>query len=236
MQAPRMRVGVIGDDLDERLPEQLHVAGHQVFYLDREDSPAVHDVEMVILSAGEASLPALVEMLEPDVRRGQIYLHTSLAHGVQVLDPLEIAGGVVIAAGRMSDERWAVTTVDDLGQTIAELVIGEIGGSVVNFTDDQRLHLATAIAYARAIAHLRDDAHQMLTSALGDPEDAFDIVHNAERFSRLPDIDGDAGLQAQWRTIHRPGQARSFRQTIRRAAEIQQSQDVELWAIQEEKL
>lgn len=126
--------------------------------------------------------------------------------------------------------------MDELGQTIAELVIGEVGGSAVNFTDEQRLHLATAIAYARAIAHLQDDAHQMLASALGDPETALDIVHNADRFSRLPDIEGEAGLQAQWRTIHRPGQARAFRQAIRRAAEIQQAQDVELWAIQEEKL
>ncbi|RNE49880.1 hypothetical protein [Corynebacterium alimapuense] len=236
MRAPRMRVGVIGDQLDEDLPGQLRALGHEVSVSEGATLADSEHFDLIVIEAGEQSLPDLVDDLVPTVRRGQIYLHTCLAHGVQILDPLETSGAVVIAAARLGAQRWAVTTVDELGQTIAELLIGELGGSVVEIRDNQRLQLAASMTYLSSAAALRDDAHKLLDAAIGGIADSAEIARSAQGERRLPDIGGPAGLAAQWRSIQEPGRARAFRQALRRAAEITQADDVELWAIQEEKL
>lgn len=236
MQAPRMRVGVFGDDDSDRLPELLRAVGHDVIHMTDENAPDGAEPDMLLIAAHEDTLLHHVEMVARGVRRGQILLHTSLAHGVQILDDAEMEGGIVIAAGQLSPTRWAVTTADELGHTIAELLFGEIGASIITVTDQQRMQLATAITYANALAFLRRDAVKLLDGVLDNIEESHDIVERATLFSRFPDVAGSGGLQEQWRSIQDPGQARAFRQTVRRAAELTTVDEVELWAIQEDKL
>lgn len=234
MQAPRLRVGIVGDTAEgRRLGEQLLDVGHTVTGLP--DLMEAAGQELVIIAATEEDLPGLVEELSARARRGQVYLHTCLAHGVQVLDPLETSGAVVIAAAQLSPRRWVVTTADELGQTVAELLIGELGAGVVTVTDAQRLRLATAMTYVRAAAAVGEDARRMLATVIEDREEAGDIGRETDPTARLPDIGGPAGLMAQRASIDEPGRARTFLDLVRRAAEINQSHDIELWAIQEEK-
>ncbi|NLF91407.1 MAG: hypothetical protein GX570_08710 [Corynebacterium marinum] len=234
MQAPRMRVGVYGDSRLSPLPDQLAQVGHDVSYLDYDpDPPSVEDLDMVILEVREPLLEAAVERLADRARRGQIFVHTSLAHGVQIMDPLEVTGAVVIALGPLSPRRWAVTTVDEVGETIADLIIGEMGASALHFTDADRLRLGAAVTYLQVVHTLRQDAVRLLSDVLGDAQEAADVADASGTLRRLPDV---ASLRAQWAAIDNPGQARAFRQASRRVAETQHNQDAELWAIQEEKL
>lgn len=234
MQAPRMRVGVYGDSRLSTLPDQLAQVGHDVCFLDYDpDPPSVEELDMVVLEVRESLLEAAVERLAERSRRGQIFVHTSLPHGVQVMDPLEVTGAVVIALGQLSPQRWAVTTVDEVGETIADLLIGELGASALHVTEAERLRLGAAVTYVQVVHTLRQDAVRLLSDVLGDAMEASDIADALGTLHRLPEV---SALRAQWAAIGNPGQARAFRQVSRRVAETQHNQDAELWAIQEEKL
>lgn len=234
MQAPRMRVGIYGDTRLSTLPDQLSQVGHDVYHLDYDPAPpSVEDLDMVVLEVRESLLEAAVDKLAERSRRGQIFVHTALSHGVQVMDPLEVTGAVVIALGQLSPQRWAVTTLDEVGETIADLLVGELGASAFHVTEAERLRLSAAVTYVQVVQSLRGDAVRLLADVLGEEQEAADIADTLGPLRRLPEV---AGLRARWEAIDNPGQARAFRQAARRVAETQHNQDAELWAIQEEKL
>ena len=109
MRAPRMRVGVYGDSRMSSLPDLLSQVGHDVSYMDYDPTPpAFEELDMVVLEVRDPLLEPAIERLAERARRGQIFIHTSLQHGVQVMDPLEVTGAVVIAMGELSPTRWAV--------------------------------------------------------------------------------------------------------------------------------
>ncbi|WP_460490813.1 6PGD fold domain-containing protein, partial [Corynebacterium nasicanis] len=177
MRAPRMRVGVYGDSRTSSLPDLLSTAGHDVSYMDYDPSPPpVEELDLVVLEVRDTLLESAVERLAERARRGQIFIHTSLQHGVIVMDPLEVTGAVVIAMGELSPTRWAVTTADELGDTIAELLLGEVGASGVPCADEERLRLDGGITYVEAGHSLRRDAMRLLGDAVGDIQEADDIV------------------------------------------------------------
>lgn len=98
MRAPRMRVGVYGDSRMSSLPDLLSQVGHDVSYMDYDPTPpAFEELDMVVLEVRDPLLEPAIERLAERARRGQIFIHTSLQHGVQVMDPLEVTGAVVIA-------------------------------------------------------------------------------------------------------------------------------------------
>lgn len=234
MRAPRMRVGVYGDSRTSSLPDLLSQVGHDVSYMDYDPTPpAFEELDMVVLEVRDPLLEPAIERLAERARRGQIFVHTSLQHGVQVMDPLEVTGAVVIAMGELSPTRWAVSTVDELGDTIAELLLGELGASGVPCSDEERVRLAAAITYVEAVNSLALDAMRLLGDVVGDIQEADDITAHRSRLIRLPEV---GSLREQWQSIDDPGQARAFRQVLRRVAETHHNQDAELWAIQEEKL
>lgn len=234
MRAPRMRVGVYGDSHISSLPDLLSSVGHDVSHMDYDPvPPAFEDLDLIVLEVRAPLLAPAIERLAERARRGQIFIHTSLQQGVFVMDPLEVTGAVVVALGELSPTRWAVTTVDELGETIAELLLGELGASAVPCPDEERVRLAAAVTYVDAVRTLGGDAVRMLGDVVGDLQEAEDIAARRGGLRRLPDV---ASLRAQWQSIEDPGQARAFRQVLRRVAENQHNQDAELWAIQEEKL
>ncbi|AGF73443.1 hypothetical protein [Corynebacterium halotolerans] len=234
MQAPRLRVGVLGEDPEgHRLGRSLAEVGHTVDML--EDPEAAADLELVIVSASAADLPALVEQLSARARRGQIYLHTCLALGVQVFDPLEPSGAVVVAAHPLSKRLWAVGAADELGETIVELLVGELGGNALVVSETQRARLAAGMTYAGFIETVRKDAVTLLAEALGNVDHAQEIVDSPGTRRALGPVAGPGGVVDQQKAIEDPGLARAFRELARRTAELTRVDDVELWAIQEER-
>lgn len=123
MRAPRMRVAVFGaSNAGRLLAGEMRTAGHTVEALS--DLSELSNYQALIVAVGDARLAQAVDLLESYVHKGLIVFHTCLSRGVQVLDPLETKGCVVAAVAPYSAERWAVTTVDELGETVAELVLG----------------------------------------------------------------------------------------------------------------
>lgn len=234
MRPPRMTAGVLADETDDvELGHRLAAAGHEVEWLD--DPAEVVDKELVVVSVTEAALPEVVEALSLRARRGQIFVHTQPGHGVQIFDPLELSGAIVLAAYPLNERIWATSAADELGETIVELIVGEIGGQSLVIPDGQRARLAAALTYLGFIGTVRNDAFVLLAEALGNEEKALEIADEASGERALPAVTGDAGVSAQQRAIEDPGTARSFRELARRAAEQTGAQDVELWAIQEER-
>ncbi|GAB2510351.1 Rossmann-like domain protein [Corynebacterium atrinae] len=241
MQAPRMRVGVYVDTEHHererlaRLPDLMDSAGHYLHW-PVEGSLPWEDMDLILLVVRDSSLEEAVDTLEPHVRRGQIVVHTCLAQGVQVLDPLEVKGAVVISAGRLSDDHWAVTTVDEMGFSVAELLFAELGLRTIHVADNDRIKIAAAMTYADAIRSLRHDAVDMVANVVGNEEKAEEIINSEFLFANPPTVMGPGGLYEQWKSISDPGFARIFRDTLRRLGELTQKEDVELWAIGREGL
>ena len=121
MRPPRMRVALFGRSLAGfTLANAMERAGHEVQMLS--DPAELSSFETLIIAVGDARLEATGELLEPHVHRGLIVFHTCLSRGVQVLDPLETHGCVVAALAPFTLKRWAVTTLDELGETVVEPV------------------------------------------------------------------------------------------------------------------
>lgn len=231
MRAPRLTVGVLADEDDEvDFGLLLSAVGHDVSWLHA--AHEARDFELVVLSVRDDRLPDLIEELAPDARRGQMFLHTSLGHGVQVLDPLEPTGALVLAAHPLNDDLWAIGAADELGETVIELLVAEIGGQSVPVSETQRARLAAGMSYVGFVETVRNDAFTLLSEALGNEDHALAITGELSRGRVLPSVDGVA---REMTAVPDPGRSRSYRELARRTAELQGVQDIELWAIQEEK-
>lgn len=230
MIAPRLAAGIFTDDTEQvDLGPRLASVGHSVAYFTDVEDAARY--ELVVISVADARLEDAVEAMSARARTGQIFLHTSAGHGTQVFDSLETSGAIVCAAHPLTDDLWAVGAVDELGETIVELLVGEFGGRALLVPDTQRLRLAAALTYRSFEATVRNDAFVLLSEAIGNEERALEIIGGFGDERPLGAVRGPAGIAAQQGAIEDPGTARAFRELARRAAEQTGAHDVELWAM-----
>lgn len=231
MRGPRLKVGVLADEHDEiDLGLMLAGVGHDVSWIHH--AAEARDFQLVVLSVIEEDLPDLVAELAAEARRGQIYLHTSLGHGVQVFDPLEPTGALVTAAHPLTEKLWAVAAVDELGETVVELLVGELGAEALHVPETQRSRLAAGMSYLGFLETIRTDAFSLLSEALGNEEKTLGITGELGQ-GRI--LHGVESVERELAAIADPGRARSYRDLMRRTAELSGLQDIELWAIQEER-
>ncbi|QNE90166.1 hypothetical protein H0194_04055 [Corynebacterium incognita] len=248
MTAPRMRVGVVGNEpVGHLMADGLSATGHTVVPLRSLADAA--GVELVILAVSTPQLPRVVEQLAPHIRRSQIVWHTVLGKGAQALDDVETRGAVVIAGAPVTGmntglvpgmsvseepvpERWVVTALDELGETIAGLVVGELGGMVTVRTDAERPVLAAYVNYAWMSARVAAHAHAAMAE-LGLLEDAPALDTGLVEPSASDIIAGHAVLED-------PGMRRAYLDVTRRYAEVTAetgepgAEELEMWALQEE--
>lgn len=221
MAAPRMRVGHLGNsDAGADLAAAMAGAGHAVEPLA--DTARAGDYDALILGTTASQLPRAIAAVEPVVRRGQIIIHTALSEGVQILDDLEVKGAVVMALSPVLSERWVITTHDELGETIAGLILGEAG--IIGFpqTDAQRPTTAARVEQARMLRALYDSA----------AADVARIV--AEDVHDVPGTPSTDGVIHGYRAIEEPGLRRAYLEYARRVGEVYHREDLEMWALQEE--
>lgn len=232
MRAPRMTVGVFIDETSRStFASDLADVGHTVTELI--DPADAADYELIVLSVAESALPELVDVLSARARRGQIYIHTALGYDVQVLDPLETSGAIVGAAYELSRQHWVTDAVDELGETIVGLLIGELGGTGIQLRPTQRTRLAAALTYLGFARTVKADATSLLFEATGSTAIVEDLAAEPQHHG-LATIDGPSGLEAQYGALEDPGVRRAFRELVRRSAEQTRADDAELWAIQQE--
>lgn len=224
MSAPRLGVGLIGAP---SIGYFLREAGHTVSFIEPEDAGKY---DLVVLDGeGEGQeLERLIERVAPHAKRGQIYLHTSLDHGVRVLDPVETTGAVVIAAHQLTEQVWATEALDEIGETIVELLVGEMGGRALPVSEKQRLTLKTALTYASLLEVMRNDAQQMIIDEFEDTSLVEELIPSAMRVSFTQEI---ADVERQHSSISDMGRANLFASVVRRTAELNHDENLELWAI-----
>ncbi|WP_257159699.1 6PGD fold domain-containing protein [Corynebacterium cystitidis] len=223
MSAPRLNVGVIGG---QTLANELESAGHTITCgIDPDDSGLF---DLVVIDVDEG-LEQVAEAIAPHARHGQMYLHTSLEAGVQVLDPIEVSGAIVLAAHDIGDNKWLTAATDELGETIIELLVGEFGGTSIPVSDAQRLTIRTALEYHDLAVEMHHDARAMLVDTLDNPELA-EVLIPADS-SPLRPIVAVEEYDQMHRTIADTGRAHMFASLVRRHAELRNNQDLELWAI-----
>lgn len=224
---PRLSIGVIEDDSDTSgLGAALEGVGHRVSYLDSPEDAA--DFELVVLAVAENLVDPLVEQLSARARSGQIYLHTAPGRGAQALDALETSGAVVAALARIDGAHWAVTALDELGFTIAELLVTEIGARAIDVPETQRTRLGAALMMQRLHEGLKQETLTLLVESLGDPKAASSVVGQV---CGGPLLEQPETLERYVQAIEEPGTARLFKDLVRRYAEVTGAHDVELWAM-----
>lgn len=226
---PRLLVGAVFGPTP--LAEQFERAGHTVRPLViREDPGAVAHVDLVLLDAPSDEIRAACGILADYARPRQMFLHTALGEGQQLLDDVETAHAITMCAHNIFDNVWVTSAADELGETVVGLLIAEIGGVSMRINDTARPAIAAAQELRSLEAVLRDDALELLTQAVP----GFDAV--AQQF--LAAGSGTRGtrttqqLDALVGALPDPGVRRLFVDVVRRRSEIEQDTDTELWVIQ----
>ena len=183
MHAPRLRVWA---SHGSTLADELARVGHAVT-VDAPVAEAANN-DLVLIDAPAPHTPAVIAELEPHIRHGQMVLHTSLRDGVQVLDPLEVRGAVVMAAHHIFDDFWVTAAADELGEATVSLLISEIGGTPVPIADEQRPTLMAAQRMRALEYEVRLDAYHLLRRVIpGIEVKADDFIHGAERPYAYPE-------------------------------------------------
>ncbi|QPK79505.1 hypothetical protein G7Y31_01990 [Corynebacterium lizhenjunii] len=139
-----MRIATVGGSA---LAYVLLNSGHELV----ED---LDSAECIILQADHDELPTLVEEVAPHVSKGDIVIHTSLTHGPQVLDPVEVRGAVVASAAQLRPDTWGVEALDEVGLTVAQVLISDSGGNVIELSGDTRGPLIARVAYSNITWYL----------------------------------------------------------------------------------
>lgn len=178
MHPPRLRVWAA---YGSTLSDELARVGHAVT-VDTPVAEAANNDLLLIDATDPSHTPALIAALEPHVRHGQMVLHTLLDEGVQLLDPLEVHGAVVMAAHHIFDDIWVTAAADELGEATVSLLIGEIGGTPIP-VDDAGRPVLMAAQRLRALEHeVRLDAYTLLRGEIpGIEVKADEFLNGAER-------------------------------------------------------
>ena len=137
--------------------------------------------ELLILAVPDSALPGVVaELAAADAfRPGHIVVHVAGAVGAEVLTPAADAGAVVVAAhpamtftggesdiDRMEGCSWALTSPDEVGLVVGQMLVMETGGLPVTVAEAHRALYHAALAHgANHLVTLVNDAAEALAAS-----------------------------------------------------------------------
>ena len=226
---PRLLVGAVFGV--SPLAERFERAGHTVRALDVDNDPgAIAHVDLVLLDGPSAEIRTACETLADHARPRQMFLHTALDEGQQLLDDVETAQAITMCAHNLFDNVWVTSAADELGETVVGLLITEIGGVSLRINDDARPVIAASQELRALESVIRDDAQAILAEAVP----GFDAV--AQQFFQAPPAPRRAHdtqqLDQLVQALPDRGVRRLFVDLVRRRGEVEQDTDTELWVIQ----
>ena len=173
LHPPRLTIGVVGPT--HRMVTLLTRAGHTVRQVEPEN---VGGVQLILLTATGGELIAEIQALEPHVRRGQIVAHADPAHGVQVLDPLEVRGVVPLAIADVAG-MFFVTALDELGQTIGQLLAADMKGASIPVEEADRPLLGQVSGHVGVARSALAEIRRIVTDITGSEEVARKVIETA---------------------------------------------------------
>ncbi|AWB84659.1 hypothetical protein [Corynebacterium liangguodongii] len=223
---PRLRVAVVGGGGE--LARLLGSAGHDTFPVTTPEDIAA--AELVLLDRDDCGwVSGGVDTLAPFVAPRQMFIHTALASGAQLLDAAETRGAIVMAAHNIFGNHWVTDAADELGESVIGLLIAEIGGVSHPVAEAARPVIAAALRLAALERAVRRDSFELLRSALPDA-DAFAGAYAEADPPELSHAD-PGYLERLYRAVDQPGVARLLADLERRNAQRLGDAEVELWAM-----
>lgn len=227
---PRLMVGTVFGE--SALTVELARAGHTVRAIDAEHDPGqVQHVDLVLLDTADADdVRWAAAQLANYARPRQMFLHTVLEEGPQLLDDVETAQAIVMCAHNIFGNIWVTSAADEVGETVVGLLLSEVGGASLRILDANRRAIAAAQELRALESTVRDDALEIMDAAVPD----FTAV--ADQFLAAPAARhrayGPGELDQLLGALPGPGVRRLFVDLQRRRAELRQDTDIELWVIE----
>jgi len=141
--------------------------------------------ELVVLALPDQELQPFIEgmSLQNAWTTGQIVLHTSITHGLAVLDSARAQGVIPLAVhplmeftgtsmdlARMSGA-WCVISAPAVAEPIASALAVEMGMEPLVVSDENRSHVASAIALATSFSHttIHEAATRLKAAGIDNP-------------------------------------------------------------------
>ncbi len=227
--APRLVVGAAFGPT--ALSTEFERAGHSVHQLDiREDPGQIAHVDLVLLDGPADAVRWAAGELADYARPRQMFLHTVLEEGAQLLDDVETAHAIVMCAHNIFGNVWVTSAADEVGETVVGLLLAEIGATSLKVDDANRLAIAAAQELRALERTVRDDTLEIMDAAIPDfaavAEDFLAATWTGHRANRPEELD------RLLRALPNPGVRRLFVDLERRRGELEQDTDIELWVIQ----
>ncbi|GAB3945863.1 hypothetical protein [Corynebacterium tapiri] len=181
MTPPRLRVATYFrppfPGANDDLALGLDAAGHEVRKLGSLDEAASADCILVTVPGQE--LAGVVEKLAGHVRPGQIVVHTSLDHGAEALDAVELKGAHVAAMAQVNSALWAVDFLDPAGEAIVNAFAMECHASTIRVQGSLRGPVLNEVLLLNQIpehlvGELEPEALRQLRLLIAFQEDAFE--------------------------------------------------------------
>lgn len=224
MQAPRLNVGYVGKP---DLVDDLKRVGHHVeFIRDRDVAP----YDLIVIDEIGWAVSTIAEGLAGTARRGQMVLHTALGYGVQVLDPFEVKGAVVMNAHRVWRNHWVGSAADEVGESVLNLLISEIGGNLNMIEDSQRPAILAGERMRAMNLQVNRDAFEILRDHIPS------MLNDVDEFWGPPGEPTADGMEVHevepiYNAIEDPNAAVLFAALERRFAARHNRTDTEMWAM-----
>lgn len=151
--------------------------------------------ELIFIAVPDRSVAEVASEVALHVGPGKIVVHTAGSMGRAVLDEVALTGALTIAAhpamtfagfsddaDRLSGCPWGVTVGDELARTVAELLIGELGGRPVFIDERHRGLYHAAMAHgSNGLGAVVVDAVEMLAQTIGASDASTPDFTDAER-------------------------------------------------------
>lgn len=225
--APRLLIGNVAGG--HALATSLERAGHTVVAVDADADPgAIQHVDLVLMGGDEAWVEGSVDKLAPYARPRQMFLHSALGRGAQLLDAVEVNHAIVMCAHNLFADVWVTSAADEVGETVVGLLVAEMGGINVPVSDADRPVLMAAQHLRALEATVRQDAWELIGSVIADAEavraDFFDAPAGPPPPACLAQLNRTADAIAD------PAVRRLFVDLARRSAERAGDTAGELWA------
>lgn len=225
--APRLLIGNVAGG--HALATGLERAGHSVVAVDADADPgAIQHVDLVVMGGDEAWVEGNADKLAPYARPRQMFLHSALGRGAQLLDAVEVNHAIVMCAHNVFADVWVTSAADEVGETVVGLLVAEMGGINVPVSDADRPALMAAQHLRALEATVRQDAWELIGSVIADAD-----AVRAEFFDAPggpPAAADPAQLSRTADAIADPAVRRLFVDLARRSAERAGDTAGELWA------
>ena len=141
--------------------------------------------ELVVLALPDQELPGFIEgiSLQNSWTTGQLVFHTSITHGLGVLDSARAQGAIPLALHplmeftgtsidltRMSGA-WCVISAPAVAEPIASALAVEMGMEPLVVAEDKRPQVASAIALATSFSHttIHEAASRLTAAGIDNP-------------------------------------------------------------------